>query len=207
MVEIGATRAANTSAVDREVPDDIIREVEMWISRGGSSLTHLQSPSPLRVEEDDAARITCAEIRREIDEIHYRDSRDREDLAGMSLWSRAYERVRKLAMLYACSETAFTPRITREAVVWAWRTTERQILRVLEFMREYCGETEAEVRAKRAMREIRACAVGGSAPLPRVFRRLPYSLRESREVLALLAAQRRIEIRFEGETEVVRALP
>jgi hypothetical protein len=60
----------------------------------------------------------------------------------MAIWARAFEKVRKLAMLYACSENHRQPQITDAGVDWAWRIVEHQTRRMLYMADLYVADSE-----------------------------------------------------------------
>jgi hypothetical protein len=83
------------------------------------------APDPVCVEATPEAETALEEFRALADD-RYAEAEDRDDPAGMAVWARAYEKARKLALVYAASENHLQMRIDEPAVQWAWRFVDYQ---------------------------------------------------------------------------------
>jgi hypothetical protein len=107
-------------------------------------------PHPMIVPADESARNRYRNIR-EIADKEYAHG----DPVGMAVWARAYEKVRKLALLYACSENHKHPVITHSAADWAWAFAQHHTRRMLFMAAEHVSENEFDAQQKRVIRLIR----------------------------------------------------
>jgi len=69
----------------------------------------------------------------------------------MAIWARAYEKVRKLALLYACSENHQKPQVTVDGIDWAWAMVEHQTRRMLYMADLYVADSEFEADCKKVV--------------------------------------------------------
>nr|MBA3686568.1 hypothetical protein [Planctomycetota bacterium] len=95
------------------------------------------------------------QIRTEAD-AHYAEREAAGDQMGMALWARAAEKVRRLALIYACSERHERPAISEAGVAWAWQLVAHQTRRMLAMATVHVYESDFDARQKRALQFIRA---------------------------------------------------
>lgn len=75
-------------------------------------------------------------------------------LIGTALWGRAYEKVRKLAMVYALSENPYQPQLSKEGATWAYEIvgwSVRRLLHKASLFMFSTGFEEIAVRIRRAL--------------------------------------------------------
>jgi hypothetical protein len=111
---------------------------------------------------------------------------------------RAYEKARRLALIYACSVDRENPEITTEAVAWSGAFALHQTRRMLYMARQYASESEFDARRKRLLEVLdqwRRQHGDEWMPFWKVNRKLPWSNREHEEVRDTLLHQRLIEAR------------
>src|SRR5690606_23032894 len=101
-----------------------------------------------------AGKAAADEYRTRTDEA-YRASQRQDDNMGMAVWARANEHVRKLAMLYACSENREKPAVGKPAIDWASGFIEHQISRMLFMASQYVAINQFDATLMRAMRILR----------------------------------------------------
>lgn len=73
---------------------------------------------------------------------------------GTALWGRAYEKVRKLAMVYALSENPYQPQLSKEGATWAYEIVSWSVRRLLHKASLFMFSTgfeEIAVRIRRAL--------------------------------------------------------
>ena len=182
----------------RDLPERVIATARWWAgfepSEGRGNLAGCH-PVPATVEQTPEARRLVAEVR-EHAEHEYSQAEDRGDDVGTTVWGRASENIRKLALVYAVSENALNPVIGEDAVRWASRFIEHQTLRMLFMASEHVSSGEHDSRCKELIRVLRQWRDGrgdGWMPFWRISRKLPWGNREHEEVRTTLLSQRMIE--------------
>ena len=134
----------------KPVPAGIIEVAKAWFEPlPDAGDLDKEYPDPPLVKITDAARERYREVQRKCDD-HYR-SASPADEAARALWARAYEKVRRLALVYACSENHTTPCVTAKGVQWAWEFTEHQTRRMLYMAQRYVFENEFEERSQQLL--------------------------------------------------------
>lgn len=114
----------------------------------------------------------------------------------MAIWARAYEKARKLSLVYAVSANHLSPSIDEPAVRWAWRFVEHQTRRMLYMAGKHVAESLFDARCKRMLEVLTAWRQRrGEAWMPHweLARRLKWSDKDIEEVRSALRGQRRME--------------
>lgn len=206
-------RGEGRDDVYRPLPASLLEAARWWADfRPGGNLAP-QHPAPRLVPAAPDALAAFADLRRRIDATCYGPCRAAQDEAGMALWARAYEKARRLALIYACSIDRENPVVTPEAVAWAGAFALHQTRRMLYMARQYASESEFDARRKRlldVLEQWRRQHGDEWMPLWRVNRKLPWSPREHEEVRDTLLQQRLIEYRVtttRGRPGAVYRLP
>lgn len=183
---------------DSPMPDSILETARWWSEfRPGGSPGNLSEwhPDPRLVEQTDVARRQFRELREQADEA-YAQAEARNDTVAMAIWARAYEKARRLALIYACSANHQEPEIGPEAVAWAGAFVEHQTRRMLFMAGYHASESEFDSKRKRLLEVLEQWRQRHGdewMPFWRINRRLPWSSREHDEVRATLVEQRLIE--------------
>lgn len=179
-------RGTGQEAASQEVPDSVLATARAWadfMPIAGANLGQVH-PSPVVVPAARDAAELQRQIRAEADR-HYATREAAGDQMGMALWARAAEKVRRLALIYACSQRQVQPEISEPGVAWAWRLVAHQTRRMLAMATVHVYESDFDARQKRALRAIQAA--GGSLRqelFSKALRTLP--ARERDEVVANL---------------------
>ena len=79
---------------------------------------------------------------------------DKKQLAAQVLWTRAHEKVCKLAMLYAASENVYDPMISATAVIWARALVTYLTKRMLYMADTYSYVDAFDLDCKKALKVI-----------------------------------------------------
>jgi hypothetical protein len=141
----GRGREATTSPL----PVSVVTTARWWAEfqpgQRSASLS-VWHPEPKVVDQTAEAAQVLSDFRKLADD-EYAGAEDRGDPAAMAIWARAYEKARRLALLYACSEKHATPVIHPEAAAWASLFAAHQTRRML-FMAG-CHASESDFDAKR----------------------------------------------------------
>jgi hypothetical protein len=206
-------RGEGRDDVYRPLPASLLVAARWWADfRPGGNLGG-EHPVPRLVPAAPEALAAFAELRKRIDATCYGPCRAAQDEAGMALWARAYEKARRLALIYACSVDRENPVVTPEAAAWAGTFALHQTRRMLYMARQHASESEFDARRKRlldVLEQWRRQHGDEWMPLWRVNRKLPWSPREHEEVRDTLIQQRLIEYRVtttRGRPGAVYRLP
>jgi hypothetical protein len=205
-------RGEGRDDVYRPLPASILEAARWWADfRPGGNLGG-EHPVPRLVPTTPDALAAFADLRRRIDAT-YDECQAVGDNPGMAIWARAYEKARRLALIYACSVDRENPVVTPEAAAWAGTFALHQTQRMLYMARQHASESEFDARRKRlldVLEQWRRQHGDEWMPLWRVNRKLPWSPREHEEVRDTLLQQRLIEYRVtttRGRPGAVYRLP
>jgi hypothetical protein len=189
-------RGRGQTPVSRPIPEAILQTARWWADfRPGEGNLQNWHPIPVCVEATPEAEAALEEFH-ELADDRYAEAEDRDDPAGMAIWARAYEKARKLALIYAASENRLQMRIGEPAVRWAWRFVDYQTRRMLFMAGQHVAEGEFDARCKRMLEVLTLWRQRrGDAWMPHweLSRRLKWSDKDIEEVRHALRGQRRIE--------------
>ncbi len=191
-------RGVGRDDTERPIPASILDTARWWADfRPGGGTGNLADwhPVPHRVPQTDDAVRVFRELRERAD-AEYAQAEAANDPAGMAIWARAYEKARRLALVYACSAERENPVTTPEAAAWAGAFVEHQTRRMLYMARHYASESEFDGKRKRlldVLEQWRQQHGDEWMPFWRINRKLPWSSREHEEVRETLLQQRLIE--------------
>lgn len=189
-------RGAGRDDVYRPLPAPIIEAARWWADvRPGGNLAG-QHPAPRLVPASPEAVTAFTELRQRIDLTCYDTCQAAQDEPGMALWARAYEKARRLALIYAVSVNRENPVVTVEAATWAGAFALHQTRRMLTMARQYASESEFDGKRKRlldVLEQWRRLHGDEWMPFWRINRKLPWSHREHEELRDTLLHQRLIE--------------
>jgi hypothetical protein len=195
VIEAGP-RAPEQEAIFKKIPDSIIRAAKYWadFQPGEGNLSNFH-PVPICVPHTAAAKALQREYGRSAD-ARYNKARDASDLVTMAIWGRASEKVRRLSLIYACSQNAVNPQITEDAVRWAIELVEYTTTRMLFMASQYVSESDFHANCQKLVRVLREWkSKKGEKWMPfwRINRKLPWSDRDHQDVRTTLLNQRKIE--------------
>lgn len=214
IVECGR-RGEGRDATLRPLPASILEAARWWAEfKPGDNPGNLAEwhPQPRDVPQT-AEATTCFETIRKSADARYNAAFETNDEGSMAIWARAYEKARRLALVYACSLNRENPQIGSDAVEWAGTFVEYQTTRMLATLAKYASESEFDSKRKRLLEVLtRWRATEGDRWMPfwMINRKLPWSSREHDEVRDTLLHQRLIEhsvLNTRGRPAVVYRLP
>jgi hypothetical protein len=190
-------RGVGRDDTERPIPASILEAARWWADfrPGASGNLADWHPVPHRVPQTPEAEVAFREIREQAD-AEYARCEQANDPAGMAIWARAYEKARRLALLYAVSVCRDHPVVTPEAATWAGAFVEHQTRRMLFMARHHACESEFDGKRKRLLDVLdqwRRQHGDEWMPFWRINRKLPWSHREHEEVRDTLLHQRLIE--------------
>lgn len=190
-------RGVGRDDTERPIPASILEAARWWADfrPGASGNLADWHPVPHRVPQTPEAELAFREIRERAD-AEYARCEQANDPAGMAIWARAYEKARRLALLYAVSVCRDNPVVTPGAATWAGAFVEHQTRRMLFMARHHACESEFDGKRKRLLDVLdqwRRQHGDEWMPFWRINRKLPWSHREHEEVRDTLLHQRLIE--------------
>ncbi len=165
----------------RPVPEAIVQTARWWIDfQPGGNLDH-EHPEPRVIPADAAAQAIF-------------DALDRDAEAGQAelgeplgtLWTRATEKARKLALLYACSRHAAEPGIDEAAARWGCELSRYLTRRLIYLSSQWVAENPFDAKRKRVLRLIAAAGEPGLSRSELYARTRAFTTRERAEVLEAL---------------------
>jgi hypothetical protein len=184
------------------VPQALLDVAAWWVAynpggvRGGN-LSDFH-PDPVMVPDTPEATVRSEQVWALTDDA-YEEAQRQGDETRMAIWARAFEKVRKLALLYACSADHEHPQVTAAGVEWGWRIVEHQTRRMLFMADLYVADSEFESDCKRFVEVLtkwRAHKGGEFMAHWDLSRRLRWSEKKIEEVRESLAAQELIEVQM-----------
>ncbi len=197
-------RGRGQTPVSRPIPEAILQTARWWAGfRPGEGNLQNWHPVPVCVDATPEAEQSLEDFRAFADD-RYAEAEDRDDPAGMAIWARAYEKARKLALIYAASQNHLQMRIDAPAVRWAWRFVDYQTRRMLFMAGRHVAEGEFDARCKRMLEVLgnwRKRRGDGWMPHWYLARRLGWSDRDIEEVRKALVGQQRIAYEIGSTSE------
>lgn len=137
-------------------PQEIVDEVAWWgnFVPSGSNLS-IVGGDPVRLEDSPEAAAVFDRI------IDFADERCQAREKYFSLWTRAIEKTRKLALLYTLSENSEARMVTGDAAEWAWAVVKYLTERMLWLADRYVAAGQSDSRLKAIQRLLEAAGRDG----------------------------------------------
>lgn len=158
VVDIGYRGKGKDAGLIDTMPKRILETAKWWDDycpgqrRGNLISFH---PKPEVIPIADAARDVLDEFRYKADS-EYAKSEAENDESAKSIWGRANENARKLALLFAASESYQSPEISQQGATWAVTFAEHQIRRMLYLVGQHVFENEFDKKCKQMMKILTA---------------------------------------------------
>ncbi|MDW8263881.1 MAG: bifunctional DNA primase/polymerase [Gemmataceae bacterium] len=163
------------------VPDSIVQAARRWLDFHPSGNLHDEHPVP-RVVPADASAQACFET---LDRDAERGQVEVGEPLG-TLWTRATEKARKLALLYACSRGGGEPVIDEAAARWGCAVSAYLTRRLIYLASQWVAENPFDAKRKRVLRLIVAAGEQGLSRSELYARTRAFTTRERAEVLDAL---------------------
>ncbi|MGD9646980.1 MAG: bifunctional DNA primase/polymerase [Pirellulales bacterium] len=144
------------SPIAQDVPAELIDAAKGWLRfDAGSGNLRNEHPRPATVPYDAGAEHVIAQLQ-ELERL------EKKTLGAPygTLWTRAVEKARKLALLYACSANPQRPVVTVDAATWACRLSEYLTRRLIYLASRWVSDNQVESDTKRVLRIIAEHAEG-----------------------------------------------
>jgi len=191
-------------------PSAAILDVAQWWADFNPGTGNLEAwhPQPRVVPATDAARELLREGRREA-ETEYALAEARGDPVGTTVWGRAHEQTRKLALLYAASADHTDPVIDVEAVRWANEFVLHQTRRMLFMAHGHVAENPFHGECLKLIKKLRE-APDQQLPHSVLLKRMKLDSKTFQGLIETLAQQGDVEfvtIKTAGRTRLQYRLP
>lgn len=192
IVESGARSAGQEPGII-DPPRRVMETATWWASfcPGTGNLEEFH-PQPRIVEADDDARVLLTEAR-EASEAEYASAEARGDPVGTTVWGRAPEQIRKLALLYAVSTSHESPRINVDAVRWAMAFILHQTRRMLFMAHRHVAENPFHAECLKLLRKLQE-APDRQLPHSVLLKRMKTDAKSFTALIETLCQQGEIEI-------------
>ena len=153
MVIDAGKRGKHQKAGIIEEPESISRKIDVILEYGnGGNLTAI-NPQPTVIHSTDEAEARLEELNALFNK-RYDEYEARQVVIPMAFWTRAFEKVCKLAIIYAVSADVTSPVITLDAVNWASRFVEYVTEQALFLANAYSYENPFDEKCRKALRYI-----------------------------------------------------
>ncbi len=124
-------RGDGQEPVCRDLPDSIVETARWWSNfRPGKGNLENWHPIPRAVDYTPVARELLAAFRRDTD-LEYTNAEADQDTVAMTIWARAGQKARRLALIYACSQDHENSTVSEDAIRWAADFVRHQTRRML----------------------------------------------------------------------------
>ena len=183
----------------RPLPARVLETAKWWADfRPGTGNLEDWHPVPRAIPQSAEATRRLIEIRMEA-EGEYAGAETSGDEAGTTVWGRVSEHARKLALIYAVSESHAHPEIGKTAVEWAGRFVMHQARRMLFMARSHVAENPFDAECLKLLKKLRG-APGAELPHSVLLKRMKTDANTFRALIATLEQRGDVVVR----TETVR---
>lgn len=189
-----ATHVSKQRKVTKPIPEPMIETARWWFefSPGGNLAN--EHPQPLVIETDNQA----LQVFEELDELAEGKQLQLGEPLG-TLWTRATEKARKLALIYACSADHHNPKIDVKAAQWSCAVSDYLTRRMIYLAGQWIAENPYDAKRKRVLRLITDAGPAGLKRSQLYAKTRALTSRERNEVIeALLLCG---DVRMEREVE------
>jgi hypothetical protein len=163
------------------VPDSILQTARWWLDFQPGGNLQSEHPQPHVV----AATLTAQQAFDALDREAETAQCDLGEPLG-TLWTRATEKARKLALLYACSRHAPEPLVDETAAGWACELSRYLTRRLIYLAGQWVAENPFDARRKRVLRLIAAAGEQGLSRSELYAKTRAFTARERVEVIEAL---------------------
>ena len=195
IVDVGKRPEGQDPRPVGSMPQHIIDAARWWHElqpgafQGNLSGFH---PQPNVVPYSDDAQEAFREFRRQAD-IEYGLAEDRNDEVAKTVWGRANENARKLALLHACSANHESPLIDMDAATWAMAFVDHQVRRMLYMAGQYVSHGEFDAICKKLLRRLRETP-NGRLEHSKLLKRTKVKARDFRDLIETLVQRGDVEV-------------
>ena len=175
------------------IPERILATAKWWANWfPGTGSGDGWIPIPVVIEHTEKARQLLAENRREVEGI-YGKAVANNDAVSATVWGRANEQARKLALIYAVSENHLQPVIHEVAAKWAVQIVMHQCRRMLFMASQHVADNPFHALCLKLLKKLRE-APEQSLPHSVLLKRMKIDIRTFNEVINTLLQRGDIEV-------------
>ena len=182
-----------------DIPTRVLETAKWWADfRPGSGNLENWHPLPATVEYTDDAKRIFIDCRLEC-EVEYTRAEEQGDAVGTTVWGRANEHSRKLALLHAISVDHRAPRIDVAAAQWGTRFVMHQTRRMLFMAQSHVADNPFHAECLKLIRKLREapdCQLTHSV----LLKRMKIDARAFQELLNTLEQQGDIQTVLQATT-------
>ena len=155
VLECGS-RAPGQEPCVQPLPERVVEVARWWAeSQSGTGNPKNWHPVPRVVPHTDDATSALIENRLEVEAEYARAERSG-DPVGTAVWGRANENARKLALIYAVSESHDQPEVGRAAAEWARRFVMHQARRMLFMAQSHVADNPFHAECLKFLEKLRS---------------------------------------------------
>lgn len=179
--ESSSDRAPRQRPVIQSVPDDLVDFAHWWIEYqpGGNLAAENPSPTTITVSPSASAAFDALDDHAEQTQLELGDPLG-------TLWTRATEKARKLALIRSCSRARESPEINEADAVWACDLSRYLTERLVYLASQWVAENPFDAKRKRVLRLISDAGEVGVTRSELYSRTRAFTTRERSEVLETL---------------------
>ena len=181
--EAGRRGTANRDVHSEEFPERVIKDVTMLLEIGRENAIYGEFPQPRVVPILPDAKARLFEINDEAEE-YYAKYESLGNECALALWARAMEKVHKLSLVRALSQSVIYPKIRIEDVDWAKRLVFHATQRMLFQSGLYTYDSEFERKAKKVIQRLKE--KGGRLSYRDILRSISMEKEEMKKLLETL---------------------
>jgi hypothetical protein len=171
-----------------DIPARVLETAAWWANfRPGTGNLEAWHPVPATVEYTEEARQVFIAGRLEC-EAEYSRAEQQGDAVGTTVWGRANEHSRKLALLYAISVDHRAPRIDADAARWGTRFVMHQTRRLLFMAQNHVADNPFHAECLKLIRKLQE-APGGQLPHSVLLKRMKIDARIFQDLINTLEQQ------------------
>lgn len=163
------------------VPESIVAAARWWAEFNPSGNLHSEHPEPRELATSPAAQALFDSLDSEAEQ----SQRTLGEPLG-TLWTRATEKARKLALLHACSRDARNSDIDQAAAAWACDLSRYLTHRLIYLASQWVAENPFDAKRKRVLRMIVEAGERGLTRSELYCKTRSFTTRERMEVLETL---------------------
>jgi hypothetical protein len=161
---------------EQPIPESILEVVAYWRDFHGGGNLDQEHPKPLVVKTTDDAGDIFEELATTAEENEQAGGK------GAVVWTRAEQKARQLALVYACSEDPQQPLIDKDAALWACDLVCHLTDRMVTLAGDWISENQHEADGQRVIRILKA-AKNGRITLTELARKMRHTDSKQRATL------------------------
>ena len=191
LFESGSEQAPKQRPGSLTAPDVVIATARQWLDFNPGGNLNGENPTPITVPTTNDAQAAFDELDRQAES----EQQSLGEPLG-TLWTRAVEKARKLALIYGCSRTVDEPTVDAVAAGWACDTSRYLTARLVFLTNQWVAENPFDAKRKRVLRMIRDAGTAGLTRSDLYGKTRAFTARERAEVLdGLLSCGDVVEIK------------